>query len=130
MRYWITEASNRLFLVLSIIILNGLVSVGTANASFLFTPSQLNAAKAIGHACEGLIIAVARNPSLDTDLTERYNAHVTEVFKHIRPYFNKDIAEAKGIITRGALIAFARNPSLVNRINEIVEMCGEDIDSL
>jgi len=59
-----------------------------------------------------------------------YNAHVAEVFAHRLSYVNKDVAEAKGIITRGALIGFARNPSLASKIAALVAMCADDIDAL
>ncbi|WP_428353832.1 hypothetical protein [Methyloprofundus sp.] len=122
------KSLNKLFLVLSIIVLTSFMSVSSAQS----TPKQKNAAKAIGYACEGLIIGVTRSTDveLDDNLIAIYTAHVEAVFAMRRHPRNEDIAEARGIITREALINISRNPLLMVKIKKIVAMCVEDLDAL
>ena len=88
---------------------------------------ELKQAKAVAHACEGLLVGYARNPSLEEGLVEIYNTHVEEVKSLGTPFFSTDNIEAKGIISRALIIATARNPSLDEELNAFAEICKEDL---
>ena len=126
------KSFNKLVKVFSIIVFTLVISGALPKSSDAKSngPSQDNAATAIGIACEGLILSISRNPSLDDQLLSIYNSTVAEILSMSHDSSNRDLSVAKAIIARARIQAVARNPALKDDFEELAAMCEEDINSL
>jgi F0F1-type ATP synthase membrane subunit c/vacuolar-type H+-ATPase subunit K len=101
---------------------------GPAQAARLAT----GAGGGIGEACQGMLVAYARNPSLRNTILDIGFGVIEGTLEMTDPRARgageHDQAIGAGLITAGFLVAYASNPSIVPALEQIADACRATLE--
>lgn len=131
MKNMITRSFQKLFFLVSIVVVISFSGGGTDAIGQFSNTTQKDAPTAIATTCSALLESCARQPSLCDDLLlGLYNGAVSDIMALNLESSADDIAVAKGIIKSALITSLSRQPALEDDLKEIEALCNEDIEGL
>ncbi len=138
MKSMMTKSFNKLFFLISLVVLMGLTVGSIDTTEGASKVKQEDAPTAIATTCSALIESCARQPTLcgiddtptSTLLIDLYSEAVEDILAlNIEPDPD-DIALARGIIKAALITSVARQPEFQEDLMELEALCNQDIDAL
>ena len=135
MTHMITKSLNKLFLVLSIIVLTGFISASSvtmANAASYGKSNRTESGHAIGigTACAEALAGIARQPEAEDKILEVYNSGADAIIALGGRVSRGEIGEAIGLIKGAEAEGVARQPEAEDKLASLAAICLEDLNSL
>ena len=131
----ITKSLNKLYLVLSIIVLTGLMSVSSvamadAESRGVSNRTVSGLAIGIGTACAEALAGIARQPEAEVKILAAYTAGADAIKALEGRVSSGEIGEAIGLLKAAEAEGVARQPEAADKLATLAAVCIEDLNSL